>query len=64
MCVCVCVCVCICDCVCACVNKIVENSEQKTVDNKLLKATLEDVQTMTKVAGNTSWKKENKVKIK
>ena len=40
---CVCVCVCLCVCVCVCVNKIVDNSEQKTVNNELLKTTLENV---------------------
>ena len=29
--------------VCVCVNKIVDNSEQKIVNNKLLKTTLENV---------------------
>ena len=33
----------VCVCVCVCVNKIVDNSEQKIVNNKLLKTTLENV---------------------
>ena len=33
----------LCVCVCVCLNKIVDNSEQKIVNNKLLKTTLENV---------------------
>ena len=40
---CVCVCVCVCACLCVCGNKIVDNSKQKIVNNKLLKTTLENV---------------------
>ena len=38
-----CVCVSVCVCVCVCVNKIVDNSKQTIVNNKLLKITLENV---------------------
>ena len=43
LCVCVCVCVFACVCVCVCVNKMVANSKQTIVNNKLLKITLENV---------------------
>ena len=33
----------LCGCVCVCVNKIVDNSEQKIVNNKLLKTNSENV---------------------
>ena len=39
----VCVCVCLCVCVCVCVNKIVDISERKIVNNILLKTTSENV---------------------
>ena len=38
-----CVCVCVCACVNVCINKIVDNSEQKIVNNRLLKTSSENV---------------------
>ena len=36
-------CVFVCVCMCVCMNKIVNNSEQRIVNNKLLKTTSENV---------------------